>query len=398
MNKSYYPSSIANFFFFLLLGAVLAGLLFWYINRDQFEQGVEEEENQEEFLSEVILSIIPELKSRWIRGDKENSYQNSKWTCDKLIPNKLNVDTAYFECNPDYLSCVFSGSIPDVAPHFETQVANKNYQVIAEVLGLISKSELNHPVAPAFGIKLRLSLKNAPHLGHEVILEDTCRMTYLPERLYRYKYPSGVDPKKSILWDNFHRSIYIDRFMASNRDVKDWVLETKQTNIKFEKNPNYWPAPSVTLNLGQRKKFCSWRGAKLLEAPIYQAATFLPQDLTHPMGVGSTLSETSWAREKNKTLFAKNANELTIADCEQAYVKECEGKPFKYFSTNSSSWSGIFQIMGGISEQMRNPIHSNYQFKTSTKDEEVYSSNHLLGDLTHSRASSGFRCFKEVEQ
>ena len=53
--------------------------------------------------------------------------------------------------------------------------------------------------------------------------------------------------------------------------------------------------------------------------------------------------------------------------CKKVFTKDCLSLvPLKRHSISSSSWSGVFQVLGGYPEAMKNPFHEQKNLKLSS--------------------------------
>ena len=215
-------------------------------------------------------------------------------------------------------------------------------------------------------------------------MEDSCSDVYLPQKQYKM-HISSKNINSELVWDNFGRHIFIDKYMVSVRDIKDWIEyggdEFKEIfkEVKIEKS--YLPSfPATNLTLKQMKSYCKFRGKHLLNAHTFDASTFLPSK----NGDNIVLYPYPWNKRKSKSFLnnSKFDNNFitTKKHCNKVYTKEClELLPFKFFSVRATSWSGIYNPLGGYLEVFRNPYIPTENLKASSFYFNNRSDWHQLG-------------------
>ncbi len=345
-------------------------------------------------LTEVVLSAIPQVQERWSEGDMESNWGSAKWTCRSLNKSE-HISNGFFKCQPAYLDCFARGEV-GVDPHFKVNLGKKEYQVKLRELSpgsfgkWLTKSDLLDENLPVSGLLVHLEVKD---LGvWPVILEDICRDQYLPQRFYSY----GSRPEKGeipleMMWDNFGRFIFIDKYLVSRMD---WAL--------WKKNPiPQDPAlPIVGISVIEQEAYCASRDARRLDALFWDAATMTPPDLKRDKPQFITKPWLPWSRDRRETFFElalKDPNwRATLNDCKKAYVKECQGFPYLPFEMDNISWMGVNHVVGGTPEVMRNSIEGELVYKASSKFESARSSAHQLGVRKAEGMDSGFRCYREI--
>jgi len=190
-----------------------------------------------------------------------------------------------------------------------------------------------------------------------VLLEDSCNQVSLPGRVYQYQLG-----KKLWRWDNLGQDIYIDKYLVTRAEIEEWDQAImRQGKRSWPNRGRYLPATG--LKLSQMESYCHFRGAELISAHLYDAATYHPGDINkiNPYLVGTSLYP--WTRHGTKNFLYKiQQGESSAFDdryCLLIYAKECRSAkvPYQQFVTNATSWSGIYEVMGGVPEVMRNTIH-----------------------------------------
>lgn len=405
------PPSIAKIVLPFLVGIALAILAFiWWTRLDPVQgTGALEEER----FTEVVLSGLPKLVERWQEGDAEESFGTEKWACDEL-PASPHVGPEYLRCNHHYLECWARGNAGS-RPSIPVTLDQTTYQLrlraifpeIPEFTGgkrhtrWVTRSELENPIVPTSGVMVELSVENMKGTWR-MILEDTCRGAELPERRYSYgARPERHERVREMDWDNDGRKILLDKYLVSQGEVNDWILATRPAHLKLSTDKKTLALPSTDLNNEQQTQYCAWLGKRRMEAHLWDAATMLPSNVKRPFPDFVVKSWLPWSRDKKDSFFEKaelNRDwQPTVHECMQAYVKECVGR-FPYIPHNSDnvSWMGIYHVLGGTPEEMRNPIEGKLSLKASSFLLPGFDEGHQLGRrLEGTGHGTGFRCYRE---
>ena len=345
-------------------------------------------------LTEVVLSAIPQIQERWSEGDLESHYATAKWTC-RSLPASDHITSGFLKCQPAYLDCFARGEA-GVDPSFKVTLQKKEYLVKLKEFSSgnygkwLTKTDLLDENLPVSGLLVQLEVKD---LGvWPVILEDTCRDKYLPQRFYSYgpRAEKGEHPIEMV-WDNIGRSIFVDKYLVSQMD---WALWKKSS-------PPAEPAlPVTTATLAEQEAYCASRDARRLDAILWDAATMTPPDLKRDRPQFITKPWLPWARDRRETFFDLALKDpdwrATLSDCKKAYVKECQGFPYAPYEMDNISWMGVNHVLGGTPEVMRNSVEGDLIFKGSSKFESARSPAHQLGVRKAEGAAAGFRCYREI--
>lgn len=345
-------------------------------------------------LTEVVLSAIPQIQERWSEGDMESHFATAKWACRSLAANE-HISRGFLKCQPAYLECFARGEA-GLDPTFKVTLQKKEYAVKLRELSpgrygqWLSKSDLLDENLPVSGLLVQLEVKD---LGvWPVILEDTCRDQFLPQRFYSY----GARPEKGenpleMMWDNFGRNIFVDKYLVSRMD---WALWKKMPA------PNDPSLPITGVTINEQEAYCASRGGLRLDALLWDAATMSPVDLKRDRPQFITKPWLPWSRDRRETFFDLALKDPdwrpTLSDCKKAYVKECQGFPYAPYEMDNISWMGVSHVLGGTPEIMRNSVEGELVYKASSKLESVRSLAHQLGVRRAQGAESAFRCYREI--
>lgn len=365
----------------------------------------------EKLFSQVINASLPSVLRLWEEGDR--FFPNEGLRCDNEIIHHKYVGRSYYQCNPHFWQCYWQGGVKEY-PSIEIDLFGKKYHVQAKAsfdpIGSFSSSpryyglykKKNFSLQIDYGYVVELEVKELPGLSQSIILTDSCRDTFLPERIYGY---GKVQDKRDegFIWDNFGRKIFIDRFYVTNRMVNEWRILSGESQ-KFEKDRTKWPRPAF-LSFNEQKSYCEFYGKRLLEAKLFDAATMSPSDLKDSKPTRIYRPDTPWQRDITKSFLGTariNPDyQLTPLDCQLAEVQGCNEK---LFSTDSATWMGIYFGLGFYPESFQNFIEPKKNIKMSSHFFDPASMWHELGSLSSWNGEQtdslpvAFRCYEEVSE
>jgi len=365
----------------------------------------------EKLFTQVIQAAGPQILKIWEEGDRIIKPDGLK--CDEEILFASSVGRSYYQCQPHFWQCYWSGGVKDTPP-IKIEVFGQTYNVRAkasfDAIESYSKSPRFYEILKGpyesmnfhYGVLIELSVDEIPEMTWPVVLSDTCRDVYLPQRVYGY---GKVDSKKKkdFLWDNFDRQIFIDKFYISNQQANEWrILSGELEKVIIDRA--LWPHPAL-LSFNEQNAYCQFWGKRVLEAKLFDAATMTPSDLKDPESKRVLRPQTPWQRDLSKTFLGMSRinpdYQLTPLDCQLAQVQGCQDK---YFSTDSVTWIGINYALGFYPESFVNRIDPKKNLKRSSKLFSPASEVHELGILgfwngqTDTRLPVAFRCYEEVIQ
>jgi len=352
--------------------------------------------SDEDRMTEVVLSAMPALLDRWQEGDRDGKFKKASWSCGNL-PFSPHIAPAFLKCQPRYLECWARGEA-GVPGFLSVTLGDKTYEVRLRKsfpeghVQWVTRSDLGRADLPIAGVLIDVEVKG---LGHwPMILEDTCRDTFLPERVYSY----GPRPERhaqpgEMMWDSIGRKIFVDKFLVSKADVELWN--------KKPAPPTELALPSLELSAKEQEAYCAWRGARRMEAAIFDAATMTPADLKRPTPEYIVKPWLPWTRDRRGTFFEKALKDPnwkpTASDCSLAYVAGCDKVvAYQPHNTDNVAWSGMFHVLGGEAEMFRNPIEPQLVMRLSSRRLPANDDGHQLGRRVERALSRGFRCYREV--
>jgi len=347
---------------------------------------------------EILLTASEQLIRLWKDGDITGRWGRGLVDCQKELGDFKSSDESFLKCNPNFLQCYFShyeyfypASQAPISvfykkghsPHLVFAKRNKKSGLFYSI---ITRDLANDVDTPHYAVGVTLFLKETKN-KMTLLLEDNCHEILLPERKYTMG-PVDFENSKSaqLLWDNVGRKIFVDKNLVSNRDISEWITigpssfveETTILRSKLTDWGDNLAAPASGLTRKQMAAYCQFRGKQLLEAHIFDAATFLPGEVATAKTVFR--SPSPWDKRWSDSLFAQADENYTENNCPKAYTRECLTiAPYKNFATTSTSWSGIYFPVGGVLESLRNPKSSTQNLKASSFYFDVKAIWHQLG-------------------
>lgn len=355
----------------------------------------------------MIEAARPQILKLWEDGDR--FFPKEGTTCSDEIVHEKNVGRSYYQCNPHFWQCYWQEGVKKF-PSIEVDIFGQTFHIVAK-----ASFDPQNPVSPSpryskffhrkgedfplnYGYIVDMMVKEIPGFSQPLILADTCRDTYLPQRIYAY---GKVKDKKDegFLWDNFDRDIFIDRFYVTNRHINEWRLALGQNIIT---DRTLWPKPAL-LPKKDQIAYCAFLGKRLLEAKLFDAASMTPGDLKDPMTRTFDRPDTPWQRDISKTFLGMSRinpdYQLTPLDCQLAQVEGCKES---YFTTDSATWMGMNFSLGFFPESLTNDIEPEKNLKKSSRFLAQASPWHELGALSGwdgtqtTKEPVAFRCYEEV--
>ncbi len=368
-------------------------------------------ETPDKLFTQVIRAAGPEVLSLWREGARLIPKTGTK--CADEIHDAKEVGRSYYHCNPHFWQCYWQGGVRS-APAISVDLFGQTFHLVAlpsfppipafsAAPRYYSSFRRREPGFPhQYGITVELSVREIPGLTQSVFLADSCRDTYLPQRIYGY---GQVKDKRSegFVWDNFERYLFLDRFYVTNRQVNEWYLLSGSPK-KISKDRKSWPRPAL-LTRQEQEAYCAFHGKRVLEAKLFDAATMAPAEPKNPLPQKVPRPETPWQRDHARSFLGMariNPDyQLTPLDCQLAQVEGC---PEKHFTSDSATWMGIHHALGFYPEALVNFIDPSLNLKASSRFYPAASPWHELGVRTtwsgeqDAKRPVAFRCYEEVEK
>ncbi len=363
----------------------------------------------EKLFTQVIEASQKKILKLWEEGDRYFPKEGTR--CEEEILHDNTVGRSYYQCNPHFWQCYWQGGVKE-APSLEVELFGQTFHVVARAafapIPALSQNPRYYDLFKRkesglrlnYGYMVELIVKEIPGLSQPMLLADTCRDTYLPERIYGYgKVKDEKD--EGFIWDNFGRNLFIDKFYVTNRQVNEWRILRGEPS-KIEINRSQWPKPAL-LSLKDQINYCNFYGKRLLEAKLFDAASMSPADLKETKPSRVLRPGTPWQRDHSRSFLGMariNPDyQLAPLDCQLAQVHGCHER---YFSTDSATWMGLHYSLGFYPESLRNFIEPTKNLKMSSRFFLPASEWHELGVLSNwngvqeKKLPVAFRCYEEV--
>ncbi|MDA9793046.1 hypothetical protein N9B72_00535 [Bacteriovoracaceae bacterium] len=337
--------------------------------------------------------IIKEIQKRWKFGDYDQSLIKDNY-CPNLFGTAKNVDSNYLICNEDYLNCFIENKLKKTINF----TSYKNLFGESNFYKIYSQAYTGTKLSESSGVIIELT---SGQDKLKVLFKRNCSEIKLPKRIY-----ITTENNKEMLWDNYNLNLYIDKYPISVREVNRWIgVDHEAPRKKAIEDTLSWFRPSINLSLRERQAFCAFRGARLLETHVKDAATILPADLANPLNKFLKVYPYYWTKN-TRSVFAYKARNtkyldelMSLRNCRKIFSKECTKFPFNFYTTDTVSWSGMYMLLGGNPEVMRNTLDRFKNLKLSSVNYEIDSSVHELtkrGIWNESEVvNAAFRCMRE---
>ena len=309
------PFSIAKFLAFVVIIAVFLVIIL-LDEKGQTDGVIENQYNIEK-------ELLKRVSDYWEQGDFEHIIKNATHKCSEIPSFAASFPESFWPCNPTLMHCLLKGSMSSSFDQF----FNKFFDPHKTQISVNKKGDTHLNLTTRDGKKIYLKLTNY------------CEERFLPEKIYS----TGVQQGLKYLWDNYGRNIFIDRDYVSQYRVRLW-REQKILALKRKD-----PKPVLSFSKKKMKKFCKDQNKRLLEAHIFDAASFYP----------STYKSEGNYIFKSRYPWGNKDDEFT---CKKVFTKECEQNKAK-----ALSWMGIKNILGGEVELFENLFSTNGDLKLSSR-------------------------------
>jgi hypothetical protein len=297
------------------IGAGTLGTLWW--ERSNVDQKI-----QESVSTKKLLEMGKRLRFIWESGVISPA-RDLAVDCPEFFTEKSAKIVDYLRCNPDVIGCLSKTRALDASVALEKK-----------------------------GKGWRLSLQGTEL---EIELAPTCHEAFLPRR----RYGLEREGQSTLPWDNFNRTIFVDRYLVTERDIRIWAHEKKVEGVKVAESPEDFPKPATHLTLAQMKNYCFDQHKHLMNAFIYDAVTFHPSDTENPEARGLNQSPVPWTRKGPRdqvVSYLEGRVPFDVSFCSRIRSSECKESPTpEFYTALFSTWMGMNQVMMGWHEVMDNP-------------------------------------------
>jgi hypothetical protein len=294
------------------------------------------------------LQVLDQLKSQidqiWFHADELDLKTKKKLSsCADLKIEQLEPD--FLKCNDLLLKCFLQQSLGDLQRNSISIIQHPS----GDPFHLLSAAQMySSHFKQVDGLKIQFAL-NSHKMEHlALVLERNCHEKKLPEKIYK------ISIKPEWRWDNFGREIMLDKYLTNQMLISQW---SKHTKLNLDHLDLSRPAmTAVGLSLAEQRRFCEFRGGKVIDLPTYEAMIFYPTSWEDPALKTIKLYPYPWGRSERVNPF-KNASAPDSSDCSLVFSKNCKNR-FVYnpWETNNISWMGTYQILGGPLEAIENPF------------------------------------------
>ncbi len=318
------------------IGTIGAVFLFWPLDKEDIYW--------------QMVHRVNRLYKDWKEGEEG-------WMCREFFDPNIQYEKVYLQCNTNLLKC---------------KLQNKEFLHFDRIVGVPERNRSG----------IVFTYKNNG-LTKEFIFYDTCKSIGLPQRVYGL---GEFNAKNELKWDNKNKKILFDRTLVTRQDILNWPStfdnqRREELERKYsDRGLHHYPASDLSLE--EMKSFCRFHGKKLMEAHVWDAASFIPSDIDNPETKSVVRTPYFWMKGKNGSFLESSEEErpLTSEDCTKAYVKEChEISSFDENIYGLPSWSGMFQILGGYMEVLDNPFRPRRNLVISNHELSRNSPWHRIG-------------------
>ena len=381
--------------------------MLFFRSRPETKTKIQRPTTPEKLFAQVILAAQPKLLKLWEEGDR--FIKKDGLTCPKEIAFDKKIGRSYYQCQPHFWQCYWSGGVKK-EPSIKIDIFGQTYHLRAkssfQPIEAYSPKRRFYEILRGpykdlnfhYGMLVELTVDEVPNMSWPIVLTDTCRDVYLPQRIYGY---GKVTKERDFQWDNFNRHLFLDKFYVTVQQVNEWqILQGKLDKVVTD--PVKWPEPSI-LSSKDQKKYCRFWGKRVLEAKLFDAAVMTPIDPKNPKPDRVLRPQTPWQRDLSKSFLGmariNDDYQLTPLDCQLAQVKGCAER---HFSTDSVTWMGMNHALGFYPEALVNFVEPSKNLKLSSKFQAPDDEVHELGILgkwegeVRPELPIAFRCYEEV--
>jgi hypothetical protein len=213
-------------------------------------------------------------------------------------------------------------------------------------------------------------------------LEDRCSETELPAG--RYAHGVLVSGQRDWMWDTMESRIQIDRYPVSWGDFARWAQTQADWTAPLPVDWALLVADKVPKIF--QKRFCEAQGKTLLQSHIADAAAFYPAALQTENVAIIPRGPYPQGRRRSATLLGRVLEglepELNLAThCLEIPTEECRELGFANLARldSASSHSGVFGLLGGSMEHVRNPLNPEQNLILSSMSYAARSPIHAVG-------------------
>ena len=348
----------------LILSVLVFLILIYFIAPEKFEkfnqvlQSPKKDSSYDNlYKSSVLLSRI------WHQGDYADL--SSENTCSSFLDLSKLYGHRVFQCNPYFLNCLISES------HLFKDIRFKG-ESFAERFRPVHFHDF--PQVQTMGFLVELSDNNKTV---EVILPSLCHEVGLPQKKF------SLDHKSNKLWDATGREIYVDKFQVSKGDILYSQALLEGVRLPEEMPSDFFEV-MANLNRLEMNEYCHSLGKEVLTSHVLDAMSFYYVKIEQEDFERLILPPFPWSKRVDSGFLyeAQGPNEYlpSLDNCTLVYTRECLDDYKKYlYHPLSPTWSGIFQVLGGVPEYVNNLISPRQNIRASSFYFPATSEVHELG-------------------
>ncbi|MCY4524563.1 MAG: hypothetical protein OXB84_07485 [Halobacteriovoraceae bacterium] len=344
----------------------------------------------------ILILLIPPLLIIYQTFQQNSIELNKKETLQAVLLASKNLLKLWREgmgveknndcagrCKASFLQCVFEKRDREKKPHFLVKKGKREFRIRAlkqqdTYYRIITRENTEGASIPSYGVLIELSTDKFSNIIVPVLLEDVCNDVYLPQRIYSHG-TSKKTTQEEWRWDNFSQHVYLDKHLVDFLDIMEWIkFNSSQKkisqNIVLPDSPAEKSLPAHGLSRIQMENFCAFRGKQIMQAHYYDAATFYPGDFDNKTPIRNIRGPYPWSN-KSKSFITKD-----LSFCGKVFAGECPQKiSYDNYKKRSTSWIGMFEILGGYPEALENVVDPMKNLKASSTLFPATSSWHALG-------------------
>lgn len=292
---------------------------------------------------QVILNFTQMKANLYEKGDLEGDYLAKRLNCPNYLKENMAVHSSFFECNPLFFLC-----------KQKENETFKNHQF----------KFLGYDIARHGDLIVKYIVKGN---AFQVKLKNTCRSTYLEQKLYN----AGPLENEDRLWDNYTQSVYIDKNYFSHLDLQ---LSSKNKLENIE-NPHL---PVLNLKKEQMQRACAGLGGQVMQSRYFDAAANFPSSVKN-----KNVKKFPYPWTKKRRLVEEELNTF----CLKSYTSECKKLEYLEHADYSPSWIGTYHTLGGMMEFLDNKFFPSANIKISSlqiERDSIWNKNFLRGSIEES--------------
>lgn len=297
-----------------------------------------------------IEKFSKELSFIWRNGDTRGWLDNADH-CQDVRASLENYGQHTLQCNPRLMSCLLENE-----NFVQSFFGDRDLRFRMTPIHFTS-----HPEVQTSGQLLNIEFLN---LGNEsrfsLVLPSLCHEVRVRSR--RYPLDASRDDRISS-WDNFGQNVFVDKYQVRVQDLKIWkeLADEESLRNRIDQLVAGRSEYEVVgeLNSDEMHSYCQFFGKQVLSSHVLDAMSLHPVDLDQDRPERFILAPYPWSIRRDDGFLYEfsqgREEEVSSEECQRAMTLECYEKwPELQSHPLSPTWSGIFQVLGGIPEYVVN--------------------------------------------